>query len=304
MIYSVINGDTLRKGGVLHMKGTIIKTLVYDKQARLFLLDNTTMIDEIIRLNKHNHRVLNVALGKLISGVSLLTATIKGEQRLSVTVTMSNPAHKIFADIDAHGNVRGYSNESLEHEIDTKSVSIQDLIGNNASIRTIKCSNMNQFTGITDMPYQNIDDDLSHYFKQSEQVETFIETNLALDTENTVLNSYAMYAQLLPGAPVHLLNDIREKLNTNSSFFQKQTNMNIQEVRNELRNYFSDIEIIGQSQVQFSCGCSKEMFYGLLLSLDKEDLMDAIDNDRSIDTCCHICGRTYLFHPDEIKSIL
>ncbi|WP_161493883.1 Hsp33 family molecular chaperone HslO [Virgibacillus necropolis] len=286
------------------MKDTIIKTLVYDKQVRLFLLDNTAMMNEIIHLNQGNHRVLNVALGKLISGVSLLTATIKGEQRISVTVSMSNPAYKIFADIDAHGNVRGYANESLMHGIDEKSASVQDLIGKNASIRMIKGSNMNQFTGITDMPYQTIDDDLSHYFKQSEQVETFIETNLALNNENTVLGSYAMYAQLLPGAPVHLLHDIREILDTNSSFFQKQTNMDIQETQNELRNYFSDIEIIGQSQVQFSCGCSKEMFYGLLLSLDREDLMEAVDDDRSMDTCCHICGRTYLFQPDEIKSIL
>jgi len=286
------------------MRNTILKALVFDKQVRLFFVDNTVLINEIISLNKHNHRMLNLALGKIVSGISLLSATLKGEQRLSATITMSNPIYKIFADTDAHGNVRGYASQSFLKAEGMKGVSIKDLIGHKAFIRIIKGSHMNQFTGITDMPYQNIDDDLAHYFKQSEQTETIIETNLALGEKNTILYSFAMYAQLLPGAPNHLLNEIKEKMDTNSILFKKLKDMDNIQIQKLLNNYFSGSEIIGQNQVQFSCGCSKEMFYGLLHSLENKDLMEYILANESIETSCHICGRIYLFYPAEIQTFI
>jgi molecular chaperone Hsp33 len=284
------------------MRNKILKALVFDKQVLLLFVDNTPLINEIISLNKHNHRLLNLALGKTVSGISLLSATLKGEQRISATVTMSNPKYKIFADTDAHGNVRGYPSQGFLKAEGRGGDSIKDFIGHKASIRIIKGSHMNQFTGITDMPNQNIDDDLSHYFKQSEQTETIIETNLALGEKNTILYSYAMYAQLLPGAPNHLLNEIKDKMDTNSILFKKLKDMDIKQIQEQLNKYFSCSEIIGQSQVQFSCGCSKEMFYGLLHSLENKDLMAYIHAYESIETCCHICGRTYLFYPSEIQT--
>ncbi|WP_174613690.1 Hsp33 family molecular chaperone HslO [Virgibacillus ihumii] len=286
------------------MRNKIIKALVFDKQVRLFILDNTALIDEIISLNRQNHRLLNLALGKTISGISLLSATMKGEQRLSAIITMSNPKYRIFADTDAHGNIRGYASQSLLKAKGMKDVSFKDLIGHEASIRMIKGSDMNQFTGITDMPYQNIDDDLSHYFKQSEQVETYIETNVCLDEKNTILYSYAMYAQLLPGAPEYLLNEVKEKIDTNSTIFKNLKDMNSIQINKNLKEYFSDSEVIGQHQVQFWCGCSKEMFYGLLYSMESKDLLEYIHANKSIESSCHICGRSYLFSPPEIKTIL
>ncbi len=286
------------------MRNTILKALVFDKQVCLFLVDNTALINEIISLNKHNHRIQNLALGKIVSGISLLSATLKGEQRLSATVTMSDPKYKIFADTDAHGNVRGYASQMFLKAKGLKDVSIKDLVGNRASIRIIKGSHMNQFTGITDMPNQNIDEDLSHYFKQSEQIETIIETNLALGENNTVLYSFAMFAQLLPGSPNHLLSKIKEKMDTSSILFKNLKDMDNRQIRKQLNQYFSGSEIIGQTQVQFRCGCSKEMFYGLLHSLENKDFMKYIHTNEPIETSCHICGRTYQFFPSEIKTLL
>lgn len=305
MSYSVYyTGSSLRKERIIDMRNMIIKTLVFDKQVRLFILDNTALIDEIIGLNKQNHRLLNLTLGKTISAISLLSATMKGEQRLNVTVTMSNPNYKIFVDADAHGNIRGYASQSLLKAEGMEDVSIKKLIGDKAFIRMIKGSDMHQFTGITDMPYQNIDNDLSHYFEQSEQVKTSIETNVGLDEKNTILYSYAMYAQLLPGAPNYLLNEVKEKIDTDSIIFKNLKDMNNIQINEDLKKYFSDSEVIGQHQVQFWCGCSKEMFYGLLHSMESKDLMQYIHANRPIESSCHICGRSYLFSPSEIKTIL
>src|SRR5690606_17939357 len=104
-------------------------------------------------------------------------------------MTMSEPKYKVFADADAKGNVRGYLNgELLKISNDPiNKISLDRLIGNKGTIRVIKGSAMNQFTGITDMPYRNIVDDISHYFIQSEQTQTYIGANLGFGNDNCVL---------------------------------------------------------------------------------------------------------------------
>lgn len=54
------------------------------------------------------------------------------------------------------------------------------------TIRVVKGSAMNQFIRITDMPYQNIIDDISHYFIQSEQTQTYIAANIGFTNDNNV----------------------------------------------------------------------------------------------------------------------
>lgn len=244
-----------------------------------------------------------MALGKTVSAASILSGTLKGEQRLSFTISMSNPKYRLFVDTDANGNVRGYLNQSLLCAKNIGDVSLKELIGHKAFIRVIKGSNMNQFTGITDMPYQTIDD-ISHYFHQSEQTQTHFTTYIRLRKDNPIRCSYAIYAQLLPSAPIHLLENFKKGINIKSTFSEDLKNGNMENILEQLRQQFNDIEVIGFSPIRFSCGCSKEMFYGMLYSFSKEELTLAVENDESIETSCQICGRTYSFQPSKIKTLL
>ncbi|WP_396388442.1 Hsp33 family molecular chaperone HslO [Cytobacillus firmus] len=59
---------------------------------------------------------------------------------------------------------------------------------------------------------------------------------------------------------------------------------------------------MGYSPVQFFCGCSKEMFCGMLQSLSGAELKQA--NKEVIDTYCQICGRTYRFTYTDIQGLM
>ncbi|MGE8206882.1 Hsp33 family molecular chaperone HslO [Heyndrickxia sp. NPDC080065] len=288
------------------MKNTIVKTLIYDKQVRLFFVDNTIIINDILRLNKETNKTLKLTLGKTISVVSLISGTLKGDQRISLHMTMSDPKYKIFADADAKGNVRGYLNgELLKAPYDyINKISLERLIGNKGTIRVIKGSAINQFTGITDMPYRNIVDDISHYFIQSEQTQTYIGANIGFGNDNCVLFSNAIFAQLLPGAKPDLINHVKHTVNTNREFFTNLNKYSKNNIDKKLSELFKDVKVIGYSPVQFFCGCSKEMFFGMLHSLSENELKQAINNKEAIDTACQICGRTYSFSYNEIQGIL
>ncbi|MCS0673469.1 Hsp33 family molecular chaperone HslO [Cytobacillus firmus] len=62
------------------MENTSFKTLIYDSQVRLFFVDNTKLVNEILKLNNEANKILNDALGKTISVVSLISGTLKGNR--------------------------------------------------------------------------------------------------------------------------------------------------------------------------------------------------------------------------------
>ncbi|WP_067841913.1 Hsp33 family molecular chaperone HslO [Amphibacillus sediminis] len=288
------------------MENTIVKTLIYDNQVRLFFVDNTKLINEILSLNKETNNILKLTLGKTISVVSIITGALKGNQRISLQMTMSDPKYKVFADADAKGNVRGYLNgELLKAPADyINKISLDRLIGHKGTIRVIKGSAMNQFTGITDMPYQNIDGDISHYFIQSEQIQTYIEANIRFGNDSCFRFSNAIYAQLLPGAMPDLIDEVKHTVNINREFFTSLNKYSKNNIEEKLSELFKDVKVIGYSPIQFFCGCSKEMFYGMLHSLSEGELKQAIYNQEAIDTTCQICGRTYCFNYNEIQALL
>jgi molecular chaperone Hsp33 len=286
------------------MNNWIIKTLAYNKQVRILFMDNTNMIKEIFK-GKTMNKLLKSSLGKTVSIASLMSGVLKGNQRVSLKINTSNPDFKIFADADSNGNVRGYLSDAwLDASFDDMhNLTMEQLIGNKGSIRVISDLGMNNiFTGITDMPYKNIVDDFSYYFKQSEQIPTHISYNIVFDSKNEIILSRGIFVQLLPGAPANLINKIKKIISENYSFLSStENNTAFKEIVLKL---FDESEVIGMESLQLFCGCSKEMLYHILHSLSKDELVDSVQHNKPIETVCNICGTKYSFDPNEIKNLL
>ncbi len=239
-----------------------MKALVFNKQARLLFIDNTKLIQEICNNQKVN-KLLKSTLGKTVSVASLISGTLKGNQRMSLLVSASKLKYKIFADAEASGNVRGYLSEGLLNapEDYINQITIEQLIGDKGSIQVMKDSGTHQmFTGITDMPYRNIVDDVCHYFKQSEQTSTYISVNIVFDSDQRIKLSNGIFIQLLPGAPSNLIDRAKRVIIENQcSLTRIEKDKTFKEI---VLGLFDDAEIIGSDAVQFFCGCSKPMFYG------------------------------------------
>lgn len=286
------------------MNNYILKTLAYNKQVRIFFMENTDMIKELCN-HKNISKALKTALSKTVSIATLISGTLKGNQRVSIKVNASNRNYKIFADVDSKGNVRGYINdELLKAPLDyISNLSIEQLIGDKGCIQVLKDLGMcSIFTGITDMPYGNIVDDFSYYFKQSEQTDSFFSVNIVWNENNEIILCRGIMAQLLPGAPISLIDTIKEIISENQSVLSNLGEIaNFKEIPYLL---FRDIEIVELYPVQFLCGCSKEIFYPMLYSLNKEELVDAYKSKKSIEIVCNVCGKKYTFSPQEIKNLV
>jgi molecular chaperone Hsp33 len=273
------------------MSDCLIKTLACNKQVRILFAKNTDLIREICFRPGIRSKLLRNALGTTVSVASLLSGTLKDRQRLSLKITASNSAYKLFADVDFKGNVRGYLSEGLINESAERldELSIQQFIDDKGYIQVVKDIGMyrNQ-VGITDMPYRNIVDDLSHYFDQSEQTPTccFILMNIGEDYQ---LNMCAgVLAQALPGTDYGVLEKVRDVMKR----FPKIPPKDVIEAFHKVPSLlYDDVEILEMVPLQAFCGCSKEMMLPMLYSLGNDELTRVVQmNDRKKSTMNSRCS--------------
>lgn len=286
------------------MNSYIYKILVANKQARILFAENTDVIQQICA-SHHTNKSLITLLARSVSCASLLPGLLKDNHRLSLKVSASKRDYKVFADVDAQGNVRGFMSDALLNAFAevTDPLTVEQMIGDNGCIQVTNDIGMNSIvTGITDMPYRNIVDDISHYYAQSEQTPTWISTYIDFNEQDQIELSRAILVQLLPGSPRTLLHQIRKTITDHQPIF---TNATTQDIMNGLLfTIFDDAEFLETKQIQHYCGCSKKMFYSMLHALGKEEVSEAYMSGNTIEFACNVCGNKYVFHPEELRRFI
>ncbi|MET3574385.1 molecular chaperone Hsp33 [Bhargavaea ullalensis] len=269
----------------------------------MYVLDNTDLLKEVYEMNQSVAGLPKQLLGKMISVMSILTGTLKGTDRISLSVTLTNRSQKLFTEADAGGNVRGYMNGALAEFPCDGETGEEKMIGGNGTIRVIKGTDLHQFTSITDMPNREITKDLENYFMQSDQTATHLAALIRTGEDGMPLSSHASYAQLLPGAPSHLLEEVKEVLRSRPELPAGINAGNLDKSLHSLRMAFPGLQFLGTSECRFFCGCTKEMFLGMLQSLSAEEVEEMIAQSEPAKAVCHVCGREHLLETEDLRRL-
>jgi len=282
----------------------ITKILALNKQARILFAENTNLIHEVCS-NQNTNKLLKTMLARTVSCASLLTGLLKDNHRISLKVSASKKDYKVYADVDAEGNVRGFISDELLNALDEEisPFTVEQIIGDKGCIQLTNDIGMNSIvTGITDMPYRNIVDDISHYYAQSEQTPTWISIYIVFNEQDQIELSRAVLVQLLPGSPITLQHQIRKRIIDNKAIFCDATNKEI--MKQIPFTLFDDAELLETKPIQLFCGCTKEMFYSMLYALGKEEISNSYISGSTIEFACNVCGNKYLFRSEELKNLL
>ncbi|HWP69131.1 MAG TPA: Hsp33 family molecular chaperone HslO [Rectinemataceae bacterium] len=262
-----------------------------------------------MRANHDLGPIETMALGKGLLCAGLMAALLKDPGSIMIRIDGTGPAEGFSAEgmrapggqINARGRLfrNPFPREALESE------AAMDLFGPGALTVTRIDGESKPFVGSVPLRTGSINKDLTHYFFESEQTRTAIDSGIFFTKEGIPHGASALLLQALPGADDAFLAAVEARLSSLPPlglwFAGGGTRDNL------ISSIFGEFgpARMAESGFSFDCPCSRERFLGHIASLDKALVRDILENGPwPLETVCHYCSSTYSFDREELAGFL
>ncbi len=305
MIKKKLTGLSKKEELIARANNRMHRFMLADGQVRGAILHAGHMIREM-RLNHDLGILETLALGHAYMGISLMTANLKGDDRIAFKIECSGPIKGISVEATARGEVRGYlKNNPVPIGSPLESFDLSPFFGAGFLVVTRFPEYARQpFVGRVDLKYGRIAADLSNYFLTSEQIPTAFNLSIKFDYQGAVTGAGGLFLQALPNAETGVIAVLEEAVHHLPSIGESFAGG--QSAAEFLDAHFSQFSarILSEQRVEFFCPCQKETVSRVLAQMPVEDLKEMIDEGPfPIETRCHNCNTIYAFQKEEIEAL-
>ncbi len=288
-----------------------------------FNLDNNAFRGRIVRLDNVMREIFSrsqypdnvaaaisetAALGTLIASLmkfdGIFTLQLQGTGPISVLVADVTSAGKVraTAKYDADAIAAAQALRKTEGEIEPT----PHWLGNGNLIFTVdQGKNTELYQGMVDLKGKNLEECALRYFKNSEQIDTYL--HLYLDKDGDVWKSAGILIQKMPQKGGNAGTDDDDSLNelwnenkmlTDTLKAEEIFNLDLKEVLFRLFHEHQ-VRVNGEREYTFGCRCNREKLQHTLSSMKPEDIEDMVENGK-ITATCNFCGQVYSFDKGEL----
>ncbi len=276
-----------------------------DDTVRGVVVNGTRMVNEM-RANHALGIFETLVLGRAYLGAVLMTAGMKGDDRICLQIDCSGPIKGLVVDANAFGEVRGYlKSVPIPIEKPMGSFDLAPFFGAGLLSVTRYLEKAKQpFTGRVALHYGNIAKDLAHYCLTSEQIPSAFNLSIQFDRDGRVVGAGGLFIQTMPGADDAIVAELEAKVAQFPSLGMAidAGNRPAQLLQVEFWDYTP--RVLAERRVEFMCHCNKEKVRNLLLMLPFEDLTDIRENGPfPLEMRCHNCSTLFTFDRNEVRQI-
>jgi molecular chaperone Hsp33 len=235
-----------------------------------------------------------------------MSATLKGNDRLSLQIECSGPIKGLSVDTNAYGEVRGYLKQvPIPIDKPLESFNLSPFFGAGfLSVTKYLEDAKHPFTGKVMMAHGSIAKDLTVYHLQSEQIPTSFNLSVFFNREGEVKGAGGFMLQAMPGADDKLLSTVEEKIQAMDSIGETVNQDHFPEQWIEDTFHAFGPKLLEGRGVEFMCHCNHDRISAMLKMLKPEDLDDiAANGPFPIEIRCHYCSTLYEFSKDEIATL-
>ncbi|MDO4178679.1 MAG: Hsp33 family molecular chaperone HslO [Phascolarctobacterium sp.] len=269
---------------------------------RIYALRTTNLVGEAAAQHGCSH-LAAAALGRTLTGVLLLAATMKDNERISLRIKGDGPLGEIVTDAEGT-NVRGYvENPDIFLPLKNGKLDVGGAVGTGNIIVTRYLQNSEPFTGYCELADGEIASDITKYLFESEQTPSSVALGVLVDKEGNVTCAGGYFIQAMPGCAEETLEKLENNINLTPYVTQLLEIGYSPEKMIEVLCRGLAVDIKESEPVQLKCRCSRERIMNALASLDKKALAE-ISEDEVTEAHCQFCNTTYKFTQEEIKSLL
>ncbi len=299
-------GNTLKERLVASAKDKLYSFMLADKTVRGAVVYGTRMVNEM-RANHELGILETLVLGHAYLAASLLTNSLKNNDRLSLQIDCSGPIKGLVVEANAYGEVRGYLKQvPIPIYTPLESFDLSPFFGAGFLTITRYLENAKHpFSGNIALEYGTIAKDLANYYYTSEQIPSAVDLSIQFDNTGEVIGAGGLLLQAMPGADEFIIEELAGKVHNLPSlgmFFAKDG-----DPQRLILEEFEDFSptVLDDYRIEFMCPCNDERVRNLLMGLPMEDLKDIHENGPfPVEVRCHNCNTQYLYEQAEIGPIL
>jgi len=292
---------------VKKLKDYIAKAMALSGQVRIYSAVTTNTVEKARNLHNMNHTP-TVALGRVLTGIALMSQTLKDERHsITVQIKGDGPLGGIVAVTDARAGVRGYvHNPNIDLPLNAAGkFDVKSAIGN-GYLNVLKDIGLKEpYSGRVDLVSGEIAEDLTYYYAYSEQIPTAFNLGVLIGRDGRVEAAGGYFMQLLPGASDDAIARIEKRIFSLEPVTTLVHNGKTPEdIINMLFPDDDTIEFFDTCPVEYRCTCSRERMERNLLSLGRKDLQEIAEKDSGAELQCHFCNSKYYFTRNELQELL
>jgi len=283
----------------------LVRIIAENGSVRALACVTTALVNEACR--RHGTwPTATVALGRALTGGTLMGALLKTGQRVALSFEGNGPLKKLMVEADANGAVRGSVRVPAVHMEDAEGrLDVAGALGRAGLLTITKDLGLKEpYKGIVPLATSEIGEDLAQYLTESEQIPSAVGLGVFVEPDNSVSAAGGFLIQALPPSDdavvEHLMQRLAELPPLTALLRQGTTPEDL------LAKLFDGIPytVLEKRALAFVCSCSRERIERVLLSLGKQDLAELLEKQGETEVTCEFCRERYHFDRSELERLL
>ncbi|MFD0988207.1 Hsp33 family molecular chaperone [Methyloligella solikamskensis] len=274
-------------------------------------------VDDI--LSRHDYpEPVSELLGEAVALAALLGAALKFEGKFILQASTDGPVDLLVADYQTPGQLRAYARFDKEQvdALGTDGVDSATLLGNGHFAMTIdRGPDMERYQGIVPLEGETLSEAADIYFRQSEQLPTFLKLVTAKhyqgEDKSWSWRAGGLLVQKLTteGGLASEADEAAEDEDWNRARLLAETVEDHElldptlAAERLLYRLFHEERVRAYSPLPLDpyCSCSRDRIENILTNFTDEEVEDmTVDNE--IEVTCEFCNKQYSFDPAEINA--
>jgi molecular chaperone Hsp33 len=268
--------------------GTLSRGLNAEATARVVAVE----MDEIVRLGASLHQLNEEALrfyGESMVAAALLSAQIKGAERLTVQIQSERPNMAFVCDVRGDGAVRGRMSPAVLSK--RRSGTYQGVL---LAIKSV--DNREVYRGVTAIDDCSIAEALATHLSDSQQVKSALRIHVATEEAGRVI-ARGLLMEQLPGEAGLANSDSLVGLDEAVESADFDASITALCAR-------GDQTVLGHQALFWRCECSQERVESVIQMLGAEALAEMIADEQETSVQCHFCSCTRTVSVERLREIL
>lgn len=227
---------------------------------------------------------------------SLMSAWIKGEERITLQIQGEQPRFSFMADVDSEGGLRA--------RLTPASVPLPKGGNVNGLIYAIRADVSKEiYRGVSAIEDQTIERALAAHVRGSEQMDAFLRIGVSMGEDGRVRSAGGIVVERLPEEP-GLPSMSREDFRNQFAGIEDQPAQELLLALAFGTLVGEKVEILENRELHWRCGCSQERIEAVLYNLGVAELRAILAEQGGAEVACHFCNLAYTVDADGIQGLI